>query len=134
MNALHVKIVVLTIVLHFISDFNLQIGAKLHDMKQRAWWKAQLAKFDKADTSRYRHDWVCALLIHSFVWSAITFAPILWAMESVVGIAICLLANTAVHAWIDHAKANEYALSLVEDQVLHFIQIAMTLWAWMALS
>lgn len=129
-----IKIIVITLVLHFISDFNLQIGAKLHEMKQKAWWKEQLGKNPSLDPRPYRYDWICALLIHSFVWSAITFAPILWVVESVVGIAICLLANTAVHAWIDHAKANEYALSLVEDQVLHFMQIAMTLWAWMALS
>jgi hypothetical protein len=129
-----IKIIVITLVLHFISDFNLQIGAKLHEMKQKAWWKEQLGKNPSLDPRPYRCDWICALLIHSFVWSAITFAPILWVMESIVGIAICLLANTAVHAWIDHAKANEYALSLVEDQLLHIVQIGMTLWAWMALS
>ena len=134
MNALHVKIVVLTLVLHFISDFNLQIGAKLHDMKQRAWWKAQLEKLDKTDTRKYRHDWVCALLIHSFVWSAITFAPMLWITESGLGIVLCLLVNTGLHALIDHAKANKLVLSLVEDQMLHVAQIGMTLLAWTAFS
>ena len=133
MSALHLKIVVLTLFLHFISDFNLQRGAKLHDMKQRAWWKAQLEKLDKTDARKYRYDWVCALLIHSFMWSAITFAPVLWMTESGLGIAICLATNTGLHAYIDHAKANELALSLVEDQLLHIVQIGMTLWAWIAL-
>jgi len=128
-----IKIIALTLVLHFMSDFNLQIGAKLHDMKQRAWWKAQLEKLDKTDARRYRHDWLCALVIHSFVWSAITFAPILWMTESGLLIVLCLLVNTGLHAYIDHAKANELALSLVEDQLLHIAQIGMTLWAWTAL-
>jgi hypothetical protein len=74
------------------------------------------------------------LLIHSFVWSAITFAPVLWMTESGLGIVFCMLVNTGLHAWIDHAKANELALSLVDDQMLHIVQIGMTLGACMALS
>ena len=34
--------------------------------------------------------------------------------------------NTAVHAVIDHEKANTGKLNLVQDQALHMVQIAVT--------
>lgn len=129
-----IKIIVITLVLHFISDFNLQIGAKLHEMKQKSWWEKQLDKDSSLDPRLYRYDWICALLIHSFVWSAITFAPILSTVESGIGIAYCLIPNIAIHAMVDHAKANGHAMSLIEDQVCHLMQIGITLFVWMALS
>lgn len=126
------KLVLLTLVLHFIADFNLQIGAKLNDMKQKRWWKEELNKngIFNTETCMYRNDWLCALLIHSFVWAVITFSPLICMTSNVVVILTIVLCNTIVHARIDHIKANMGLCSLVVDQLLHLVQIAGTLMAY----
>ena len=126
------KLVLLTLVLHFIADFNLQIGAKLNDMKQKRWWRDELRKngIFNTDTCIYRNDWLCALLIHSFVWSVITFAPLIYMTSNVAIILMIVLCNTIVHARIDHIKANMELCNLVVDQLLHLVQIAGTLVAY----
>ena len=124
----------LVLLLHFIADFNLQIGARLNDMKQKDWWGRQFKKLkmEACDTKRYRYDYVCALIIHSFVWSIVTFAPLILCMRNTVGILAVVGLNTLVHAKIDDAKANEHLLNLIKDQVMHLLQIILTvaLWYW----
>lgn len=126
------KLVLLIILLHFYSDFNLQIGAKLDGMKQKIWWRRQFKKLkmDAVDAKHYGHDFKCALLIHAFVWSILTFAPIIYLTKSVVGILAIVVVNALLHAKIDDVKANEYVLNLIEDQVMHLIQIALTVFLW----
>lgn len=126
------KLVLLVLLLHFYSDFNLQIGAKLDGMKQKIWWRRQFKKLkiDAVDAKRYRYDFKCALLIHAFVWSILTFAPLIYFTKSVVGILAIVVVNALMHAKIDDVKANEYLLNLIEDQVMHIVQIAGTLFLW----
>ena len=126
------KLVLLVLLLHFYSDFNLQIGAKLDSMKQKIWWRRQFKKLkmDDVDAKHYGYDFKCALLIHAFVWSILTFAPLIYFTKSVAGILAMVAANTLIHAKIDDVKANEYLLNLIEDQAMHIVQIAGTLFLW----
>ena len=126
------KLALLVLLLHFYSDFNLQIGAKLDSMKQKIWWRRQFnkLKMDAVDAKRYRYDFKCALLIHALVWSILTFAPLIYFTKNVVGILAIVVVNALTHAWIDDVKANEYVLNLIEDQVMHIIQIALTVFLW----
>ncbi len=126
------KLVLLILLLHFYSDFNLQIGAKLDGMKQKIWWRRQFKKLkmDAVDAKHYGYDFKCALLIHAFVWSILTFAPLIYLTKSVVGILAIVVVNALLHAKIDNAKANEYFLNLIEDQAMHLIQIALTVFLW----
>lgn len=126
------KLALLVLLLHFYSDFNLQIGAKLDGMKQKIWWRRQFKKLkmDAVDAKWYSYDFKCALLIHAFVWSVLTFAPLIYLTKSVVGILVMVAANALIHAKIDDVKANEYLLNLIEDQVMHIVQIAGTLFLW----
>ena len=126
------KILLLVLLLHFIADFNLQIGAKLHDMKQKMWWSRQYKrlKMEANDTRQYRNDYKCALFIHALVWSLVTFAPLVYFTKNSYGYLAMIVVNTIVHAKIDDAKANEYILNLIEDQVMHLIQIVLTVVLW----
>ena len=132
MNTLHLFILVL--LLHFYSDFNLQIGAHLHDMKQKEWWERMFEREGIIDNANYRYDWVAALLIHSGVWSMLTFLPLLlatdkcWLMVGIVSL------NTIVHAMIDHLKANRRSINLIVDQGLHFVQIITTIHVWQTVN
>lgn len=127
MNTIHLLFIVLF--LHFFSDFNLQIGASLHEMKQRKWWKIQCDKC-YVNFAPYRHDWLVALVIHSLVWSIVTFAPILYMTKNAYALLLIVFVNTAVHSVIDHFKANKLCINLLVDQCLHLLQIASTLILW----
>lgn len=120
-----IQLVILTLALHFISDFNLQIGARLHEMKQKEWWTRMFEEYGIIDNKKYRNDWFVCLLIHSFVWTAITFAPMIWLYGNKF-ITYCVLGfEFVVHAMIDNAKANDMTINLVEDQLWHLGQIAL---------
>lgn len=56
-----------------------------------------------------------------------TLMIILGALLLILCFVSCTLENTAVHAVVDHAKANLGVLNLVEDQTIHMVQIVLTL-------
>ena len=125
-------LICLTLFLHFYSDFNLQIGGNLHDMKQQKWWEVQLKANHATSYERklYRFDWIVALFIHSTVWALVTFAPVIYLLRDQPFVVLPLLVgNVILHAVIDNAKANYRVISLLSDQLLHLGQIAITL-AW----
>ena len=114
----------LMIWLHIIDDYYLQgILAKL---KQRAWWE------QNAPDKLYRHDYIVALLEHSFSWTAAVMLPIILIYIfklltiQISCIVICFICNMALHAYIDDAKANKKRISLLTDQTIHIIQIIFT--------
>lgn len=127
MNALH--LFVLVMLLHFFADFNLQIGATLHQMKQRSWWVDQCSKL-KLGFTPYRNDWIVALLIHSMVWSMLSYLPLVLNTQNGWLISGIVVGNTIVHAVIDHLKANRRCINLVVDQILHLVQISITIGLW----
>ena len=116
-----IKLLLLTLLLHFMADFTLQ--GCLADMKQRQWWNLQDIITCK---SRYVHDWICGLVCHALYWTLVTFSPLLWLTENLWTISFIVLGNTAMHAVIDHLKCNRYRINLCQDQLLHLAQILAT--------
>ena len=117
------QLITLIITLHFIADFNVQMGGRLHDLKCKEWWDAQLKNASDYDKDQYKYDYLVALWIHSFVWAAITFAPILWLAGDKITTWIVFGANVVMHGMADNAKANWRCLNLLQDQMFHLAQI-----------
>lgn len=109
--------------LHILADFICQ--GWFVNGKQKAWWRKmcrqELGK--DLEETEYRYDYLVGVVLHSLFWSMLVCLPFfsdryLWA---------AVLANTAVHAVVDELKANRFQLNLLQDQILHFLQIAITL-------
>ena len=105
--------------MHVIADYTLQ--GVLASMKEKAYWKGH-------GNYRSKYDFIPALLAHAFSWAFCIMLPLAVA-EYPPGTVfyVVLAANTAVHAVVDHAKANLGVLNLVEDQTIHMVQIVLTL-------
>jgi len=121
------QLIILVLVLHFISDFNLQIGAKLHEMKQKAWWRRMFKEYGIIDHKKYDDDWSAAMWIHSFVWASVTFSPLAWIYGDRASIYVLIILNMVIHAFIDNANANLMSINLWQDQLMHLGQIGCTL-------
>lgn len=118
-----VKILLLMIFAHIIDDFVLQ-PICLSKLKQKSWWEKQEGYKDL-----YRNDYKMALLIHSMSWSIMILIPILLLLEIpqiLILMAFCI--NTLTHYAIDDSKANKGKLNLIQDQIIHLMQIIIT---WM---
>lgn len=122
------------IVLHIFADFHLQ--GILANMKQRRWWEKQECEFvnemtdlgaDRVDWISCDNDYIPALLLHAFEWSFIICIPLMWFIGFDWSIFVALIINTVLHAYIDHMKCNAFQINLIEDQLLHFAQILLTL-------
>ena len=118
-------IVILMIFLHIVDDYYLQ--GWLASAKQKSWWE------DNAPEEMYKHDYICALLMHGFSWSFMIMLPIAY-MESfdvTVWFAVSLVGNALVHSIVDNAKANKKAINLITDQCIHIFQIVFTALVWL---
>lgn len=115
MNKLYVIVLILMLLAHFFADFHLQ--GILADMKQEQWW----------NNSKYKYDYLAALVIHSSEWTLWVMIPLFLLPHLDLGIFLLLAAlNIAVHSLTDSSKANYRDISLVQDQVIHLAQIAFT--------
>ena len=107
--------------LHVIADFNLQ--GILASMKQKAWWARNVS------VEKYKNDYIICLYIHSFTWSFLITLP--WLVYAIIlnsnSLYILLsglyIINTILHAYTDDLKANQLKINLIEDQIIHFLQI-----------
>jgi hypothetical protein len=50
---------------------------------------------------------------------------------SLVAFIVNFIAQTAIHAVVDNLKANKMKINLIEDQLLHLVQISFTLALYM---
>lgn len=121
------KLFLLMVLLHFIADFTLQ--GWFANGKQQIWWREQCADECNMEFERrwkkYGNDYKCALIEHGLYWTLITFAPLIFFTASPWwGLALFVIGQTAIHAWIDDRKANKLKINLIQDQFFHFIQIA----------
>jgi hypothetical protein len=111
-------ILILMLLGHLVADYTLQ--GWLADGKQKKWWQKLVPNGELP--RKYKYDYVAALVCHALSWSIFICAPFyaseyfLWA----------ILANTVVHAIVDDLKANRGVLNLIQDQLLHLIQILVT--------
>lgn len=103
---------------HLVSDYTLQ--GWLADGKQKSWWDKA---FGGKTPTKYRFDFVAALLCHALYWSIFICAPFYASRFFIVAI----LVNAVVHAVIDDLKANRQKINLIVDQCLHLVQILVTL-------
>lgn len=124
-------LVLLTMIfLHMFADYNLQ--GILASMKQISWWKEACKPYgineDDFEKSKYSKDYIVGLLCHSYVWGTLIMLPILYVYSLSTLTLIFLIVNIFLHAYIDDLKANKFKLNLVQDQLLHLLQIFIT---WM---
>lgn len=119
------KLFLLMMLLHFVADYTLQ--GCLANMKQKSWWVEQCKNYG-FDFAKYKYDYVCSLICHALYWTLITFAPIIFFSDlSDIGITAVAFGNTAIHAIVDHIKANKFCINLIVDQLLHLAQIIITI-------
>ena len=108
------------IFLHIIDDYKLQ--GILASMKQKKWWEEQ-----KEYRKLYRHDYIPALIEHSFSWTFMMMLPIAVVLRFNIGWwVIAYIANMVIHAFVDNLKANKFKINLVIDQTIHMAQIIIT--------
>lgn len=112
---------------HFFADYNMQ--GILAQLKQKQWWH------ENAPAKLYRYDYIAALFAHSFMWSFIVLLPPLIYMllthdALTATFFYTLPINTGVHMLVDDFKANRREINLIEDQLLHIVQLFCT---WLVL-
>lgn len=109
------------IFLHIIDDFYLQPGL-LSKLKQKDWW------VENVPQKLYRYDYLWALLVHSFSWAFMMMLPIMYIMDFKLEAMFYTVfgANILIHLLIDDLKANRKKINLIEDQLIHIVQIIAT--------
>ena len=111
------KILLLMILCHLIDDYVLQ--GVLAKLKQKTFWETY--------GEMYANDYIIALIEHSLEWSIMIMLPAMFLTQiSNPTLLILIVANTIVHSIVDNLKANELKINLIQDQIIHFIQIILT--------
>lgn len=105
---------------HVIEDFHVQ--GLLANLKQAKWWNEH---FD--DFVPYNKDYIVALLIHGFEWSFFVHIPLMWFIGFTPAICVSLFVNGLLHSYIDDLKCNKEVTNLRQDQILHIVQIVISL-------
>lgn len=105
---------------HIVDDYYLQ--GWLASAKQKSWWEKN------APERLYEHDYIWALIMHSFSWAFMVMLPIAYAQNFNIGFKFFILfvINITIHAITDHAKANWKLINLWQDQFVHMLQIFLT--------
>lgn len=113
-------IFLLMIFCHIIDDYYLQ--GWLASAKQKKYWE------ENAPDKMYKHDYIWALIMHSFSWAFMIMLPVAFFMNFNVGFEFVMLFvwNVFLHAITDNAKANRKKINLIQDQIVHILQIIST--------
>ncbi|MCM1235742.1 MAG: hypothetical protein NC489_37075 [Ruminococcus flavefaciens] len=113
--------VLLMIFLHIVDDYFLQ-SAWLSNGKQKSWWQLH------APDPFYKHDYLMALAMHSLSWSFMIMIPVAWSKNFDVGplFLVIFLLNALIHGVVDDLKANKKMLNLIQDKLIHMVQIMFT--------
>ena len=63
--------------------------------------------------------------MHSFSWSFMIMLPPTIALMIIGGVwkPILLIVNLLIHMFVDNLKANEKKINLIQDQIIHVIQV-----------
>ena len=118
--SIEIFILLSMIFLHIIDDYKLQ--GVLASMKQKTWWEEQ-----KGYKPLYKHDYIPALIEHSFSWTFMIMLPIAIFLKFNIGWwVVAYIANMTIHAFVDNLKANKFKINLVIDQTIHIVQIVVT--------
>ena len=116
----NVFIILCMIFCHVIADYNLQ--GWLASAKQKSYWEKN------APDQMYKHDYICALVMHSFSWTFMIMLPLMYVVGFKVDSFLLFLfvSNVLLHAITDDFKANKKVLNLWQDQSIHMYQIIIT--------
>ena len=116
----NVFIILCMIFCHVIADYNLQ--GWLASAKQKSYWK------ENAPNEMYKHDYICALVMHSFSWTFMIMLPLMYAVSFKVNsfLLFLFISNVLMHAITDNFKANTKVINLWQDQSIHMYQIIIT--------
>lgn len=108
------------IFLHIVDDYYLQ--GWLASAKQKKWWE------QNAPHPLYKHDYIMALIMHSFSWTFMIMLPIAIGLKFAFSwfYIIAFVVNATVHAVVDDLKANKFKTNLIQDQSIHMVQIVVT--------
>jgi hypothetical protein len=122
-------ILVLMLLGHLVADYTLQ--GWLADGKQKSWWEETIIKKygHLVDMAKYKYDYIAALVCHALYWSIFICAPFYASSWFIVAVIL----NTIVHAIVDDLKANRHKINLIQDQLLHLVQILLTFGIMMAI-
>lgn len=122
------KILLLMILLHILDDFVLQ-KATLSNLKQREWWEREFGSGKMNDDKDfiYQDDYRMAGLIHALSWSIMIHLPLFIFDFEWYFLAISVVCNCLIHFITDDQKANKKTINLIQDQLIHFGQIGITL-------
>lgn len=118
--AQYVEFLLLMIFFHIVDDYYLQ--GWLASAKQKEWWQKN------APQSLYKYDYLMALLMHSISWSTMIMFPILFHSFFIITYKFLFmwLFNVVIHFITDNEKANNKSINLIQDQLIHMIQIGIT--------
>ena len=116
----NVFIVLCMIFCHVIADYNLQ--GWLASAKQKSYWK------ENAPDQMYKHDYICALVMHSSSWTFMIMLPLMYVVDFKVNsfLLFLFISNVLMHAITDNFKANTKVINLWQDQLIHMYQIIIT--------
>lgn len=112
---------------HVLDDYYLQ--GILASLKQKDYWTKM-----NGYSEFYKYDYIVALIFHGFSWSFITLIPVIAFKFDNIPVSIyifVLLLQAAIHSIVDDLKANKKYINLVQDQIIHMIQIFMS---WIVFS
>ena len=113
-------ILLLMIFCHIVDDYYLQ--GWLASAKQKKYWE------ENVPDKMYRYDYIWALIMHSFSWAFMIMLPVAFVMNFNINFdfVMTFIWNVIIHAVTDDAKANRKKLNLIQDQMIHLVQIALT--------
>ena len=122
----YIILLIAMLFLHIVDDYYLQ--GVLASMKQKSWWEKNYSN------PLYKNDYVMALITHAFSWAVMIHIPVIFyslihniEISNIIFV-IIFNVNWIIHAATDHAKANLLKINLVQDQLIHIVQIVVT---WM---
>lgn len=116
----NIFIFLLMIFCHIVDDYYLQ--GWLASAKQKKYWE------ENAPDKMYKHDYIWALIMHSFSWAFMIMLPVAFFMNFNINFEFVMLFawNVSLHAITDNAKANKKKINLIQDQMVHILQIIAT--------
>lgn len=105
---------------HIVDDYYLQ--GWLASAKQKVWWEKN------APQKLYQKDYLMALLMHSFSWTLMVM--LIPSLHSILFGGIwyptLYIGNIIIHFIVDDLKANKKKINLIQDQLIHLLQVTVT--------
>lgn len=112
------QILLIMIFMHITDDYYLQ--GWLASAKQKKWWT------NNAPQDLYKYDYLWALLMHSFSWTFMIMLPIMIKFDISNLFYVIFTVNILIHGFTDNLKANQGKINLIQDQIIHLVQIVVT--------